>query len=59
MKHPFRLTGHTCYLHAISFPHSGHNWIMHKPVGLLTANPLSLMTQVTRCKHTSIGEKCE
>ncbi len=58
MKHPFRLTVHTCYLHVIAFPNSGHNWIMHKLVGLLTspgrltAHPLSLMTQEIKCKHT-------
>ncbi len=58
MKHPFGLTAHTFYLHVIPFPNIGHNWIMHKPVGLLTApgrltaHLLSLMTQVIQCKHT-------
>ncbi len=58
MKHPFGLTAHSCYLNLIPFPISGNNWIMHKPVGLLTApgrltaHPLSLMTQVSQCKRT-------
>ncbi len=57
MKHPFRLTAHTSYLHVIPFPNSGHYWIMHKLVGLLTApgrltaHPLSLMSKLIQFKH--------
>ena len=52
MKHPFPLATHTCYLYVIPFPTSGLNWIVHKPVwlltapGRLTAHPLNVMTQV-------------
>ena len=53
ITHPFHLAPHTCYLHVIPFLNSGLNWIMHKSVGLptaqgrlhvLTAHPLTLLT---------------
>ncbi len=50
IKHPFHLTTNTCHLYVIAFSNSGHNWIMHKPVGMLTVSG-----RLTA--HTPSGEK--